>query len=143
MPARKKQRTAKRRKKAKSASVTTRSTAGPGFVFEDQIGAYLLLQMPGALPGSDFESGEASRSLGFRPRRAYSGSDKVEIGGREQRLDGRRYYGGIMAFEGDGRIVKHMFPVQARFGAISPHYFGVIRHQSPYRLLAFDNWALP
>jgi hypothetical protein len=54
MPIRKKQKTAQRKGKAKSPSVTTRSTAGPGFAFEDQIGAYLLLQMlmGEALPGS-------------------------------------------------------------------------------------------
>jgi hypothetical protein len=54
MPIRKKQKTAQR-KKAKSASVTTRSTAGPGFAFEDQIAAYLLLQMlmGESLPGSN------------------------------------------------------------------------------------------
>ena len=46
----------KRRKKKSAASVsTTRSRAGPGFAFEDQIGAYLLLQMlmGEALPGSE------------------------------------------------------------------------------------------
>jgi hypothetical protein len=43
-----------RKKKATKAVVTARSTAGPGFDFEDQIGGYLLLQMlvGEALPGS-------------------------------------------------------------------------------------------
>jgi hypothetical protein len=43
-----------RKKKKTKAAVTTRSTAGPGFDFEDHIGAYLLLQMlmGEALPGS-------------------------------------------------------------------------------------------
>src|ERR1700686_1151010 len=55
MPSRKRHQTIKRGRKVKSASVTTRSTAGPGFAFEDQIGAYLLLQMlmGEALSGSD------------------------------------------------------------------------------------------
>jgi hypothetical protein len=45
----------KKRKRVKLASATTRSTAGPGFAFEDQIGAYFLLQMlmGEALPGTD------------------------------------------------------------------------------------------
>ena len=45
----------KRKKRVKEANATTRSTAGPGFAFEDQIGAYLLLQMlmGESLPGSD------------------------------------------------------------------------------------------
>ncbi|MBV8755108.1 MAG: ATP-binding protein [Hyphomicrobiales bacterium] len=52
----KKVRRPKRRKKKVKASVaTTRSRAGPGFAFEDQIGAYLLLQMlmGEALPGTE------------------------------------------------------------------------------------------
>jgi hypothetical protein len=45
----------KKKKRVKAANATTRSTAGSGFAFEDQIGAYLLLQMfmGESLPGSD------------------------------------------------------------------------------------------
>jgi hypothetical protein len=43
------------KKKVKASVATTRSRAGPGFAFEDQIGAYLLLQMlmGEALPGTE------------------------------------------------------------------------------------------
>jgi hypothetical protein len=53
MAAKKTQRSKSRKKKAKASVATTRSRAGPGFAFEDQIGAYLLLQMMmgEALPG--------------------------------------------------------------------------------------------
>jgi hypothetical protein len=50
----KKSRRSERTKKAKKTSVaTTRSRAGPGYAFEDQIGGYLLLQMMmgEAMPG--------------------------------------------------------------------------------------------
>jgi hypothetical protein len=45
----------RRKKKVKASVATTRSRAGPGFAFEDQIGAYLLLQMlmGEALPGTE------------------------------------------------------------------------------------------
>jgi hypothetical protein len=45
----------KKQAKVGASHATTRSTAGPGFAFEDQIGAYLLLQMlmGETLPGSD------------------------------------------------------------------------------------------
>jgi hypothetical protein len=42
--AKKKQRKAKAVKKKKATAATTRSTAGPGFHFEDQVAAWLLLQ---------------------------------------------------------------------------------------------------
>src|SRR6266566_587507 len=54
--ARKKTRRPKiRKKKVKASVATTRSRAGPGFAFEDQFGAYLLLQtlMGEALPGTE------------------------------------------------------------------------------------------
>src|SRR5262245_18860451 len=55
MAARKTRRTKKKTKMARAATVTTRSTAGAGFAFEDQIGAFLLLQMlkGEGLPGSE------------------------------------------------------------------------------------------
>ena len=55
MPAKKAQRTKSKKKKVKISVATTRSLAGPGFAFEDQIGAYLLLQMlmGEALPGTE------------------------------------------------------------------------------------------
>lgn len=55
MAPRKRQKPRKRQARVKSSNATTRSTAGPGFAFEDQIGAYLLLQMlmGEALPGSE------------------------------------------------------------------------------------------
>ena len=55
MPAKKAQRTKSKKKKVRISVATTRSLAGPGFAFEDQIGAYLLLQMlmGEALPGTE------------------------------------------------------------------------------------------
>jgi hypothetical protein len=53
MAVKKTARSKSKKKKAKASVATTRSRAGPGFAFEDQIGAYLLLQimMGEALPG--------------------------------------------------------------------------------------------
>ena len=55
MPLKKSRRTKSKRRKVRSSVATTRSRAGPGFAFEDQIGAYLLLQMllGEALPGTE------------------------------------------------------------------------------------------
>jgi hypothetical protein len=54
----------KERKKPKTAAVTTRSTAGPGFDFEDQIAAYLLLKMLAgeSLPGLEDSVGSKLRT---------------------------------------------------------------------------------
>ncbi|MGB7100470.1 MAG: hypothetical protein WBD95_17125, partial [Xanthobacteraceae bacterium] len=51
----KKRRPKTERKRPKVSAATTRSRAGPGFDFEDQIAAYLLLQMlmGHALPDTD------------------------------------------------------------------------------------------
>jgi hypothetical protein len=50
-----KTRRSKSKKKLRTSAATTRSRAGPGFAFEDQIGAYLLLHMlmGEALPGTE------------------------------------------------------------------------------------------
>jgi hypothetical protein len=55
MAAKETRRSKSRKKKLKASVATTRSRAGPGFAFEDQIGAYLLLQMlmGEALPGAE------------------------------------------------------------------------------------------
>jgi hypothetical protein len=55
MSAKKTRRSRSRKKEIKAPVATTRSRAGPGFAFEDQIGAYLLLQMlmGEALPGTE------------------------------------------------------------------------------------------
>jgi hypothetical protein len=45
MTTKKTRRPKSRKKKVRASVATTRSRAGPGFAFEDQIGAYLLLQM--------------------------------------------------------------------------------------------------
>ena len=49
----------KRKTNRRKASETTRSTAGPGFAFEDQVAAWLLLKMllGEAVPGMEHSSG--------------------------------------------------------------------------------------
>jgi hypothetical protein len=61
MAAKKARRKKSRQGKAKTSVATTRSRAGPGFAFEDQIGAYLLLQMlrGEALPGTEDSIGSS------------------------------------------------------------------------------------
>jgi hypothetical protein len=65
--AKKKQKKAKAVKKKKTATAaTTRSTAGPGFHFEDQVAAWLLLQ---ALTGQELPGieGTVTRLHRFQP----------------------------------------------------------------------------
>jgi hypothetical protein len=69
----KKTQPAKQTKKAKSFA-TTRSTAGPGFVFEDQIAAFLLLKM---LVGEPIPSlGDDGLGSVLRMQVAYEGASR-------------------------------------------------------------------